>query len=60
MSKKVTDSGSSTRMTVRPSLLPMLEKITVSHGFKMTAGKAFNPSPTACCLRLGERLRIIC
>ena len=45
--KKVKDSGS-TGIIVRSSLVPMLENITASHGFKMTAGKALNPSPTAC------------
>jgi hypothetical protein len=34
--KKVKDSGRSTSMIVGSSLVPILENITVSHGFKMT------------------------
>jgi hypothetical protein len=50
--KTMKDSGSSTRMIVRSSLVPMLENTPASHGFKMTVGKTLNPSlAIACCRR---------
>jgi hypothetical protein len=47
--EKVHDSRSGTRMSVRSGLEPMLEGITGFHGLKMTAGKVWNSSLTACC-----------
>jgi hypothetical protein len=38
-------------MRVSSCLVPMLESIAGSHGLKMTAGKAWDPSSTACCRR---------